>query len=117
MKMNYSEEDMKILKRAYIDYKQLERKLNIDIGDTDNIKKVYDYMSNLREVSMTNVDLDICDYFDFNYKDMCLTISKNNYRNVCKLAESIELWNDKETKYINTIDFEELEKLVLDYEE
>lgn len=117
----YSEEDMKILKRAYIDYKQLERKLSINIGDTDNIKKVYDYILELKgndnTISMTNVDLDICEYFDFNYKDMCLTISKNNYRNVCKLAESIELWNDKETTYINTIDFDELEKLVLGYEE
>lgn len=117
----YNEEDMKILKRAYIDYKQLERKLSINIGDTDNIKKVYDYILELKgndnTISMTNVDLDICEYFDFNYKDMCLTISKNNYRNVCKLAESIELWNDKETTYINTIDFDELEKLVLGYEE
>ena len=116
MKMNYSEEDMKILKRAYIDYKQLERKLSIDIGDTDNITKVYNYMSDLREVSFTNVDLNVSEYFDFNYKDMCLTISKNNYRNVCRLAESIELWNDNETSYINTIGFEELEKLVLGYE-
>ena len=116
----YNEEYMKILKRAYIDYKQLERKLSINIGDTDNIKKVYDYILELKgndnTISMTNVDLDICEYFDFNYKDMCLTISKNNYRNVCKLAESIELWNDKETTYINTIDFDELEKLVLGYE-
>ena len=48
MTMNYNEEDMKILKRAYIDYKQLERKLNIDIGDTDNIKKVYDYILELK---------------------------------------------------------------------
>ena len=120
MKMNYNEEDMKILKRAYIDYKQLERKLSIDIGDTDNIKKVYDYILELKRnddtIGMTNVDLDICEYFDFNYKDMCLTISKNNYRNVCRLAESIELWNDNKTTYINTIDFEELEKLVLGYE-
>lgn len=121
MNYGYNEEDMKILKRAYIDYKQLERKLSINIGDTDNIKKVYDYILELKgndnTISMTNVDLDICEYFDFNYKDMCLTISKNNYRNVCKLAESIELWNDKETTYINTIDFDELEKLVLGYEE
>ena len=116
----YNEREMKILTRVYIDYKQLERKLNIDFGDTYDIEKVYNYMLKLKEndttIGFTNVDLDICEYFDFNYKDMCLTISKNNYRNVCKLAESIELWNDKETTYINTIDFEELEKLVLGYE-
>ena len=114
--MKYNAEELKILKRAYIDYKQLERQLSIDIGDTDNIKKVYDYMSGLREVSFTNVDLDFDEYFDFNYKDMCLTISKNNRRNVCKLADSVELWNDKGTNYINTIGFGELEKVVLGYE-
>ena len=30
----YNEREMKILTRVYIDYKQLERKLNIDFGDT-----------------------------------------------------------------------------------
>ena len=48
---------------------------------------------------------------------ICLTISKNNYRNVCKLAESVELWNDKENTYIDTILFEDLEKIVLGYDE
>lgn len=111
--MKYSNEEMKILKRAYIDYKQLERKLNIDLGDTADLEKAYNYINDLRETSFTNVDLEVAEYFDFNYKDMCLTISKNNYRNVCKLAESIELWNDKENSYINTIDFEDLEKMIL----
>lgn len=117
MKMNYSEEDMKILKRAYIDYKQLERKLSIDLGDTEDLEKAYDYINDLRETSFTNVDLEVGEYFDFNYKDMCLTISKNNYRNVCKLAESVELWNDKEETYVGTLDFDDLEKIVLDYDE
>lgn len=119
MKYNYSEEDMKILKRAYIDYKQLERQLNIDIGDTEDIKKVYNYINEcVRGTNMTNVDLEVQEYFDFNYKDMCLTISKsNNIRRVCKLSDSIELWNDNETSYINTIGFEDLEKIVLGYDE
>ena len=108
---------MKVLKRAYIDYKQLERQLNIDIGDTGDIRKVYDYIDDLRGASFTNVSLEVGEYFDFNYKDMCLTISKNNYRNVCKLTESIELWNDKEETYIDTLDFDDLEKIVLGYDE
>lgn len=115
--MEYNEEELKILKRAYIDYKQLERQLYTDIGDTDNISKVYDYFKNyVRGASFTNIDLEVGEYFDFNYKDMCLTISKNNIREVCRLADSIELWNDKENTYINTIGFEELEKVVLGYE-
>ena len=113
----YNEEDLKIFKRAYIDYKQLERQLSIDIGDTDNIFKVYDYFKNyINNISFTNVSLIVGEYFDFNYKDMCLTISKNNIRGVCRLADSIELWNDKENTYIDTIGFEELEKVVLGYE-
>lgn len=115
--IKYNEEDMKVLKRAYIDYKQLERQLNIDIGDTEDIRKMYDYIDDLRGASFTNVSLEVGEYFDFNYKDMCLTISKNNYRNVCKLAESVELWNDKEETYIDTILFEDLEKIVLGYDE
>lgn len=108
--------DQQIKKRAYIDYKQLERQLNIDIGDTEDIVKVYNYIDDLRGVSFTNVDLENDKYFDFNYKDMCLTISKDNMRNVCKLTESIELWNDKENTYIGTFDFNDLEKEVLGYE-
>ena len=115
--IKYNEEDMKVLKRAYIDYKQLERQLNIDIGDTEDIRKVYDYIDDLRGASFTNVSLEVGEYFDFNYKDMCLTISKNNYRNVCKLAESVELWNDKEETYVGTLDFDDLEKIVLGYDE
>lgn len=117
MIIKYNGEDMKVLKRAYIDYKQLERKLAIDLGDTEDLQKAYNYINDLRETSFTNVDLEVEEYFDFNYKDMCLTISKNNYRNVCKLAESIELWNDKENTYIDTILFEDLEKIVLGYYE
>ena len=115
--MEKSLTDQQIKKRAYIDYKQLERQLNIDIGDTEDIRKVYDYIDDLRGASFTNVSLEVGEYFDFNYKDMCLTISKNNYRNVCKLAESVELWNDKEETYIDTLDFDDLEKIVLGYDE
>lgn len=114
--MEKSLTDQQIKKRAYIDYKQLERQLNIDIGDTEDIRKMYDYIDDLRGANFTNVDLEVEEYFDFNYKDMCLTISKNNMRNVCKLTESIELWNDKENTYIGTFDFDDLEKEVLGYE-
>lgn len=114
--MEKSLTDQQIKKRAYIDYKQLERKLAIDLGDTEDLEKVYNYINDLRGTSFTNVNLEVGEYFDFNYKDMCLTISKNNYRNVCKLTESIELWNDKEETYIGTFDFEDLEKEVLGYE-
>ena len=113
----YTEEEFKILKRAYIDYLQLERQLSVDIGDTEDLEEVYNYFSGVRGVSFTNVDLDCQFYFDFNYKDMCLTISKNNYRSVCKLADSVEIWGDDTIGLIDSMSFTSLEKLVLGYEE
>lgn len=98
-----------IYKRAYIDYRQLERQLTIDIGETTNIKEVYDYIGQLPNVSFTNVDLDY-GYFDFNYKDMCLTISTFNNRGVVRLAESIELWDDENECLLDVIDFNDLER-------
>lgn len=110
----FKEKDMELIRRVYIDYKQLERKLSIDIGDTKDINEVYEYMNELKEVSPTNVELEY-GYFDFNYKDMCLTISNGNRREVCRLCESIEIWNDSENTYFGTYDFEDIEKEVLGY--
>ena len=90
---------------------------NKEAEDITSNRGILDYIDDLRGASFTNVSLEVGEYFDFNYKDMCLTISKNNYRNVCKLAESVELWNDKEETYIGTLDFDDLEKIVLGYDE
>ena len=114
----YNEREMKILTRVYIDYKQLERKLNIDFGDTYDIEKVYNYMLKLKEkdttIGFTNVDLDL-GYFDFNYKDMLLTISKYNRREVCKLREDIIIYDDEMGTDFDEMNFEDLEKIVLGY--
>lgn len=117
-KFNYSDEEMVILKRIYIDYKQLERKLSIDIGDTEDIEKVFKYIQELKEhdttIGFTNIELDL-GYFDFNYKDMLITISKFNKRGICKLAENIIPYNDEKGYDFEDIDFEDLEKLILGY--
>lgn len=114
----YNEREMKILTRVYVDYKQLERQLNIDFGDTYNIEKVYEYIEDMsknnRTISFTNVDLDL-GYFDFYYNDMLLTISKYNKREVCKLGEDIIIYDDENATDFDEMDFEELEKIVLGY--
>jgi len=114
----YNEREMKILTRVYIDYKQLERKLSIDIGDTYDIEKVYKYMLELKKkdttIGFTNIDLDL-GYFDFNYKDMLLTISKYNKREVCKLGEDIIIYDDEMGTDFDEMNFEDLEKIVLGY--
>lgn len=109
--------DLEVKKRAYIDYKQLERKLLRKFGmNYIDIKQVYDYINNMskynKSINFTNVDLKE-GYFDFNYNDMCLTISKYNEREVYLLSDSIELWNNE--SLIGNIGFEELEKEVLSY--
>ena len=118
MKNKYNEREMKILTRVYIDYKQLERKLNIDFGDTYDIEKVYEYMLKLKEndttIGFTNVDLDL-GYFDFNYKDMLLTISKYNRREVVKLAENIIIYDDEMGTDFDEMNFEDLEKIIMGY--
>ena len=116
---SYNEEEMKILKRIYIDYKQLERRLSIDIGETTDIKKVFEYIQDLKEreksLGFTNIELDL-GYFDFNYKDMLITISNYNERKICRLAEDIIPYNDEKGYEFQDINFEDLEKLVLGYE-
>lgn len=114
----YNEREMKILTRVYVDYKQLERKLNIDFGDTTDIEEVYNYILELKEndttIGITNVELDL-GYFDFNYKDMLITISKYNKREICKIAEDIIIYDDEMGTDFEEMDFEDLEKIVLGY--
>lgn len=40
----YSEEDMKILKKVYIDYKQFERKLNRNTFCNKSIQDIYNFV-------------------------------------------------------------------------
>ena len=114
----YNEREMKILTRVYVDYKQLERKLNIDFGDTIDIEEVYNYILELKKndntIGITNVELDL-GYFDFNYKDMLITISKYNKRGICKIAEDIIIYDDEMGTDFEEMDFEDLEKIVLGY--
>lgn len=120
--IKFNENEMKILRRAYIDYKQLERLLDIEFGETADLNAVYEYIKRLSDlkhlgyhIDFTNVDIEE-GYFDFNYNDMCLTISVYNTRLIVKLADSIEIWNDKESSYLAEFDFDSLEKLILGYE-
>ncbi len=118
--MKFNEQEMIILKRAYIDYKQLERQLNIDFGDTRDLRAVYDYIDEMRKynktIGFTNVDLEE-GYFDFNYNDMCLTISVYNKAEYVRLSDGIEIWNnEKLSLLVGLIEFNELEKIVLGYD-
>jgi len=116
----YTDYEMEILTRCYVDYKQLERLLKNDIGDSYDIEKVYLYMKELAKnnnrLGFTNVDLDE-GYFDFNYNDMLLTISKYNTRKICLLCDLICVYDDKNCCDLCEIDFNDLEKLIFNYVE
>lgn len=101
-----------LLKNVYNDYKQLKAKIIADLGITNDLEKAYNYIKDLKGASFTNVDLETMQYFDFNYKDICLTIYKSSLDNgICKLAENIEIWNDKTNEYIGSVSFRYLERL------
>lgn len=114
--MKYTKRETNILKRAYIDYKQLKEKLDIDLENTNDMEKCYEYIKNLaknnKTITFTNVDLDL-GYFDFNYNDMLLTISKYNINEICKLSEQIVIYDDENSIDLCEIDFKDLEKIIL----
>ena len=68
----YSEEDMKILKKVYIDYKQFERKLNRNAFCNKSIQDIYNFVYPYAD-RITNEDFKLgC--FDFEYKNNCIFI-------------------------------------------
>lgn len=117
--MKYNEEKMKILRRAYIDYRQLERQLYIDFGNTNNLEEVYEYIENIiRYDKSSNNYIGTLneDYFDFTYRNMDLSVSLGNRASLVRLCENIEIWDNTRSVMVADIDFNELEKMVLGYE-
>lgn len=110
----YSEEDMKILKKVYIDYKQFERKLNRNAFCNKSIQDIYNFVYPYAD-RITNEDFKLgC--FDFEYKNNCiLTIDDYRHKGLFELSDLLEVLDNNGT--ICTITFDELEKLVLGYEE
>ncbi len=105
--------DFETKKSAYINYKELERRLGIEVGNTNTIENVYNYIKNSKDCKITNEQLEE-GWFDFEYKDMYLTINKNSYGEICKLCDCIELWDNDSC--IGYFLFENLEKEVLEYD-
>lgn len=93
--------------KAYKDYLEFKKEIeNLNY----NFLEIYDYLKTRKDIFFTNVELD-WGYYDFNYKDMTLTI--NNKDNKAELSPTIELWNDTTCSYIGTYDLKDLEKEVI----
>lgn len=104
--------DKIIKEKSYVDYLILKKKIEKDIGDTKDMQVMYDYIDKIKGASYTNVELDF-GYFDFNYKFMCLTIDNYNDDKICRLSESIEIY-DEFGMFVGEYSFDKLEKEVLE---
>lgn len=95
---NYNKEDIKILKRVIKDYEELKQDINNKIKNNYDFEELYYYIKWLSGVNITNFQEN--EYFDFNYKDMCLSIYNEPIG--IYLGDTIEVWNDKSKYYIDT---------------
>lgn len=96
-------------KNAYIDYIQLERRLNRVLK---NNKSIYDWYLYIRDLNVELFDsnIDKCLTFDFKYKNMLLTIRFDFVTGYINLEEEFELFGED-------IHIMDLEKEVLGYKE
>ena len=101
-----------LLKRCYIDYRQLERHLYNNIGYESSIYVAYNFVEKLG-VEFTNIELKE-GFFDFYYKDMLLTISTFNRTKNARLLDVIEIYDN--IGLVKIIEYNDLEKEVLCYE-
>ena len=101
-----------LLKKCYVDYRQLERTLYNNIGYESSIYVAYNFIEKLK-VEFTNVELKE-GFFDFYYKDMLLTISNFNRTKNARLLDTIEIYDS--IGLVKILEFNDLEKEVFDYE-
>lgn len=101
-----------LLKKCYIDYKQLERTLYNNIGYDSSIYVAYNFVAKM-DVEFTNVEL-TDGFFDFYYKDMLLTISTFNRTKHARLLDVIEIYDN--VGLVKILEYNDLEKEVFNYE-
>lgn len=105
----YSKEEIIILKRVIADYNSLAKEVQERINNGATYEDLKKYIKSLDDCSFTNQE---DEFFDFNYKDMTLSIYKNEIFGL-HLGETIEVWNDKECAYLGSFDnVEEIKKIV-----
>lgn len=103
----FKSNNLELIEKAYKDYLEFKKEIeNLNY----NFLELYNYLKNRKDIFFTNVELD-WGYYDFNYKDMTLTIN-NNKDNKAELSPTIEIWDDKSCSYVGTYDVKELEKEV-----
>lgn len=120
--MEYTKEEIEIMKRAVIDYEVLEKEVNRRITEGATITDLYDYIRHLSSCDITSYEIDDrleYQFFDFNYCDMCCTIIEGKKYDVkLHLSKSIELWNDNGTYLIDaTLEIDDVKRIIEESEE
>ena len=115
----YNEEDIKILKRVIPDYEEIKGLIDKKIEEGYSLEQLKDYVETLDTTNITNYNFDyeFDRFFDFNYKDMCLTIWDYNYRkgHSVFLGDTIEVYNDKDMYFVDTFNcIDEIKGIIKD---
>ena len=108
--MEYTKNEVEILKRVIKDYEIINKDIRDRIEKGYTFENLCDYIRHLSSCSITNYQEN--EYIDFNYCDMCISIYKDDLLGAY-LGASIEVWNDKENYHINTFsDIREIKRIV-----
>ena len=111
--MNFTEEEIKIMKQAIREYNYISRYINYEIKNGASMEQLLEYVVDEFDADITNYDL-LSDYkyIDFNYGCMnCSIISTNKVPTY--LSPSIELWNDEDNYIItSSITIKEIKNIV-----
>lgn len=99
--MKYTKKEVKIFRRVVKDYANVKKVIDKKVAQGYTWQRLYDYLWGKPCFQITNKTFsDDVDYIDFNYKDMCLSLYKNN--DIIYLGASIEVWNDEDLYCIDT---------------
>lgn len=111
--MNFTKEELDIMKEAIKEYEYLERNINHEIKEGASMEQLLEFVVDEFAVEITNYDL-LSDYkyIDFNYGCMnCSIISTDKIPT--HLSDSVELWNDEDNYMItSSITIKEIKNIV-----
>jgi hypothetical protein len=110
--MDFTLEEIEIMKRAVKDYELLEKNINERVKQGATIEDLLYIIRHLVCCDITNCDLTSdFKYIDFNYYDMTCSIVEDKTQNIpLHLSKSVELWNDKENYMF--ADYETIDNII-----
>ncbi len=96
-----------MISKAVKDYDELKEEITKKVNNGYTLEMLYDLFRHNSAIDITNINLDF-GYFDFNYEDMCLTVTNSELTGKPELINEIELYNDAENEFLGTYSYDEL---------